>query len=365
MATTTAAVGATLVAGFRTHTNDWNTVYTGAALTTGDALELHPDISLAMRAKYSPNAGIYGGIGLPRVGLSVESYETVGSIKVNGRFLSAISRLFALFFGAETTALVAGAAYSHLFTWTANSQYLGTFAYFANLLCHDFPMVKVSSLTFTFETGKIPVVEIGLIGKREYIDGTGANTAGGMVVGTVTLPAGQPAILYPIWNAANGVVRLVDPSSTVLASTTHDKFPSKIVINYKRKPPTIQTNRNNPYPDEPIYNDGDLEADVTLTFPYISAAAEWSRMAAQTETHMDMTITGSALGGSNYKWNFEWPCAIPASDGVPVPSSSGLLGYDLKFSCYEALDNPSGQAFNRPRMTITDNVTNNHLTNGV
>ena len=166
MAITPGPVGATTIAGFRTHTNDWNSSNTGAALTTGDAFEMRLEGVPKPKPIYSENVGVVGGVGLQRMGLTLSKYELSGDIKVNGLFAcNALSRMIACWFGAETTTSLGGSptAYSHLFTIATNSAFVGNWAYVENLLAHDSPMTKAQSLGFDWEPGMQPVITVGLV----------------------------------------------------------------------------------------------------------------------------------------------------------------------------------------------------------
>lgn len=364
MATTAAQVGATLLAGFRTHTNDWNATNTGAALTTTDALEIRPEGIPHMEAEYAPNLGVYGGVGMQRIGLSVATYKCMGPIKINGLFsCHALARLIACWFGAEETTLLGSGAYSHVLTIAANSPYVGNFAYRENQLCHDIPMTKVDEVDFEWEPGQIPTVTVTINGKRELVDGSGLNTFAGMTTSAITFPT-QPAILYPILAPSTCTVRFNTASGGLLtASDVPVQGVTKISLSFKRKPEMVYSNLNTPYPDEPIYGP-DFEVSGTLGFSRQAAVAEWNRLIGQTETKLDIAFTGTTIGGGyTYKWLFEFPSIIPQSSGAPSVSARGVLSYDLQFSAYEALANPSGMAFVRPRMTIVDIATANHVTN--
>ena len=363
MPLTTFAVGAPAVAGFRTHTNNWNTTNTGVALTTGDALEFLLDGAPTTKPVYAENASVYGGVGVQRAGLGASKLEWEGPVKFNGMFLSALSRFFALFFGTETTASLGSGAYSHLFTLAVNSQMVGNFAWIDNLLCHDIPMCKVQSLEFEFEAGQIPTVTVGLIGKRELTDGSGANTLAGMTTTAITFPS-QPAIRYPLLSSGVSTFRLNTASGALLASGDAMN-PSGIKLSFQRKMEKRFTNLNTPYCDEPVCG-GWFEIGGSMTFPTIAAAAEWNRIVGQTECKLDVEFTGSTIGGGiTYEWFFEFPSIFPTGDGAPKPSGPNLLGYELPFTAYSAISHPSGMSFALPRFTVTDNVSANHGTNGV
>ena len=182
-----------------------------------------------------------------------------------------------------------------------------------------------------------------------------------MTTSVVTFPT-MPTIRFPLLAPGTCTVRFNDASSGLLASGDR-VYPNKISLSWKRKPEktfAIVT----PYIDEPIYG-AEFDCSGTIGFPRASAAAEWNRLIANTETKVDIAFTGSTIGGGiTYKWFFEYPSVVPKPEGLWKPSKSNLLSYDVGFMVKEGLSNPSGMAFTRPRFTLTDNVNAYHYNNG-
>lgn len=359
MAASGGQLPATIVAGFRTHTNDWNTTNTGALISTGDAVDMRLDGAPVPKPKYAENTGVYGGVGWQRMGLPASQVEWGGPVTFNARFYSALTRMFAVFFGAETVAAIGSGAYTHAFTMASKPAWVGNFSYNDFLMCHDIAMVKVKGLEFEWNEGQIPKVTVDMFGKRELVDGSGLNTASTMVVSSVTYPTQSTTYPYPL---LQGSTIRVHTASGIALAAAHALGVAKINIKLERDYKDYFTNLNLPYRDEPIAG-GWFKGSVTFGFPYLKTVAEWDRIVGQTECKIDIAFTGEAIGANTWKWLFEFPCAYAVSE-APKPSNPTPPTFDLTFDVGSALANPSGMSFSVPTFTVTDVITGSHSTNG-
>lgn len=364
MAQTGMVLTQTCMSGFRTHTNDWESSNTGAALTTGDALPLTLSGIMQTEVEYSENDAVIGGVGLRREPI-VRTYKCEGTAKFTNLFAcNGIARMIACWFGAEAAQSSLGSgAYLHLFTIAANTEYVGDFAVYDNLLVHDFTMTKIESLEFEWEYGAIPTVTVGMVAKREYTDGSTLNTSSTLTRTLVTLPT-QPATLYPILASGStaSTIRLKDQSGTTLASGDQ-VYASKVNLKFMRKFDRLFSDRNTPYIDEPVGGDW-LDVSGSIGFTNHRTLAEFTRIASGTATKLDISFIGGTIGGSNtWKWLFEYPIVYPTGD-LPKLSKPGVPPFDFAFSAYDATTQPTGMAFTLPRLSITDNINGRHYLNG-
>lgn len=360
MGLATYAIGAPAVAGFRFHTNDWNSTNTGAALTTGDGFELLPSGVPRTTVMMSEVDSVTGGVGIKRYPVK-GSEEFKGSLKMPASY-SGPQRMIAGFYGADTTSSLGSGAYSHLLTFTNNSTYSGTLAWTDNLVCHDCSMTKIESYGVDWKEGALGVFEFGVVGKRELIDGSGANTLSS-VNSNCTLPS-QPAIRYMIISSAQCTVRIRNAADGALAAG-HVYYPNAISLKFARELKRRKTSHNLPYIDEPLVGNW-IPVTGTISFPIWDLIQDWTDIVAGTEKKMDIAFVGTTIGGGfTWKYLWEFPSVYIKSDGLPDLNNPDLLELSFPFTAHTANSAPTGMAFTTPRLTITDTTAASHLTNGV
>jgi hypothetical protein len=348
MSLTSYALGASAVAGFKTHTNDWNTTNTGVDLGANDALEILMQGAPRSAVGMSENLSATGGVGIRKY--PVKATENSGP-----------QRLWALLYGTEAVA-ANGSGYDHTMTWATNSTGTGNLAWTDNLVCHDIPMLKVNGLTFESAEGQIATLTANVVGKQELIDGSGLNTLANMTDGTVTLPT-QAAIRYLQTNDAQCVVRIADASAAALGAGNVVN-PSLVRIAMNRQMQNRFTTLNTPYIDEPLAGNW-LEPAITLEFPLWDTTQDWTDIVAATEKKMDIIYTGTTIGGgANWEYKWEFPSVFISSDGLPELSNEDLLTLTMNCMAHTAATAPTGMAFTLPRLTITDTTSATHFTSG-
>jgi len=360
MSLTSYAAGATCYAGFKTHTNDWNTTNTGVQLGAGDGLELLPNGVPRTATVMAENTALIGG------GPGVQRYPTKATESIEGAATfnwnySGPQRLIASLFGVEVASSLGSGGYSHLFTLGNNSSIVGNFAWTDNLRCHDLNMAKVEAITFALPAdGQRGTITPTFLAKRELVDGSGANTTSTMA--SVTLPT-QASTRYAVLTSSQLIVRYNAASGDALAAG--DKiYPSGMTLTFARAYKRRRTARNAPYVDEPVVGAW-LPVSGSLTFPIDEVSGWWSDMVDGTEKKMDIALTGSLIGGSVYwKYLFELPSVNVSTEGLPDLNTPDLLETTINFTAHYAASQPTGMAFNFPRLTVTDTTATTHATNG-
>jgi hypothetical protein len=364
MALTSFALGSKSFAAAKFHSNDWNSTNTGTALGTGDGFEMLPSGAPRTTIVWADNESLPGGAALmhPRV----KRQEMVeGSFTINAIFTHGL-RPIASWWGAEAVAAGGGTGYVHTFTLSPSSTYVYNLLWSDNLVAHDIPMCKTESLSFNWDDANLGTVEIGVIGKRELIDDSGATTLANAEA-NITIPS---VIEHVVISDAQCVVRINNQTAGALGTTsswgTADVIcPNAISLDFVRSYKRRFTSCAAPYMNEPVGTDW-IDISGSITLPIWTVTQIMADIVAGTPQKMDIVFTGAAIGGGDfYEWKFEFPYVTIDSDGLPDLATADLSEITIPFVAHTAFANPTGMAFALPQLTVTDATAAVHVTNGV
>lgn len=347
---------------FDFHSNAW-LLNVGVEHGAGDGFEVYPQGSPRTVTEPGENAAIFNN--------RVDRGRVVARKKVTGAYtcpwmFAGLQKQIAMWWGTEVTVIASGGSgYKHTITPAANSANIGNLAWTDTLVCHDIPCIKMQKTTFRCENGELGEVEFEPYGRRELIDGTGANTLATMA--NVTLHT-QPGIKY-VQNSSS-ILTFQMNASTGGSLAASDEYN---LVGFELSCERVWRERFDssglPYPSEPVCGTA-LKFAGSFKFSLVAdetgevGTDEWLQIVDQTQMKATIDLVGSSIGGSPtdyWRQKFYLPRIQFDTSGLWQFNTPGSPDLTLPFTCSEESSTPTGFSYAYPYLEITDTRTTNWL----